>query len=802
MYRLNRGFIIQNLPEILGSGFLWWWLKNKTKNMKTKSGILFITLFVACQISFSQTTITTDSLKVQNIIAFAKLYGYVRYFHPSDEANSISWSKFAIYGVKKVENAKNSDELITILDSLFKPIAPSIILKKTGSNVNFELKSITPANTTKYKTIAWQHKGIDLGANYNVPNYKGPYQSIRVNKVFTVDKGGNDYGIVMTSFIADTYKGKEIKMTGNVRLLAGSKGNGMLFISVVKNDGQMGFYKNMQQNPVISNTWGNYELTGTIDTDAKYINLGCLLIGKGELYADDIKLFYKKGDTWLEIPIKNNDFESEKISADKTTWASTGKEYDVSITDKDFVSKKRCASIKYIGKIEINDGKPIFNKYPIIGEVINKEIGMGITCIVPLALYGNKDGTYPTANKENLQKLIKELEKINFEDTNNVYIHLGDLVITWNIFKHFYPYFDICKADWNKELSEILYPAIKNVSDKEFLLLLEELTAHLKDGHIWIYNYKSYETFYPPIVWEWIENKLVITQVLVDTLKIHVGDIVEKIDNQISEVYFQNIKKYISASTEAAVTNRAEDASLSKDINIPLNLELSNGLKISLDRNLNSQTYTSLTYYKNKIAYKFLADDIVFLDFRNIEMDTIDKLLPKLINSKYIICDLRGYPKSNSFGFIRYLLVKDDTAAHIFNIPEIIYPNYEKLAGFESSGWELKAKTPHINSKIIFLTDVSAISYAESFLGFIEGYKLATIIGQPTAGTNGDLNNFTLPVGYYISFTGMKVLKLNGSQHHGIGITPDIYVNKTIKGVTEGRDEYMERAMEYIKTEK
>ena len=48
----------------------------------------------------------------------------------------------------------------------------------------------------------------------------------------------------------------------------------------------------------------------------------------------------------------------------------------------------------------------------------------------------------------------------------------------------------------------------------------------------------------------------------------------------------------------------------------------------------------------------------------------------------------------------------------------------------------------------------------------------------------------------------MKVLKPNGKQQHGVGITPDIYVNKTIKGVTEGRDEYMERAMQFIKTGK
>lgn len=42
----------------------------------------------------------------------------------------------------------------------------------------------------------------------------------------------------------------------------------------------------------------------------------------------------------------------------------------------------------------------------------------------------------------------------------------------------------------------------------------------------------------------------------------------------------------------------------------------------------------------------------------------------------------------------------------------------------------------------------------------------------------------------------MKVLKHNGSQHHGIGILPDIYVSKTILGIKDGRDEFLEKTIE------
>jgi C-terminal processing protease CtpA/Prc len=120
----------------------------------------------------------------------------------------------------------------------------------------------------------------------------------------------------------------------------------------------------------------------------------------------------------------------------------------------------------------------------------------------------------------------------------------------------------------------------------------------------------------------------------------------------------------------------------------------------------------------------------------------------------------------------------------------------------EWEGWGLKPKAPHINVRVVFLTDGRAISYAESLLGIVKHYKLATIVGHATAGTNGTHNSFTLPGDYNISFTGMKAIKLDGGQHHGIGVIPDICVEKTIKAVIEGRDEFLEKAIEILKGEK
>ncbi|MCO6480147.1 MAG: hypothetical protein J5I94_26140 [Phaeodactylibacter sp.] len=87
----------------------------------------------------------------------------------------------------------------------------------------------------------------------------------------------------------------------------------------------------------------------------------------------------------------------------------------------------------------------------------------------------------------------------------------------------------------------------------------------------------------------------------------------------------------------------------------------------------------------------------------------------------------------------------------------------------------------------------------EDIVEFVKHYRLGTIIGAPTAGANGNVNGFRTPGGYGLSFTGMQVLQHDGVQHHLLGIQPDIYMEPTIEGIREGRDELLEQALEVIK---
>ncbi|KAF0239688.1 MAG: hypothetical protein FD167_4346, partial [bacterium] len=100
-----------------------------------------------------------------NVTAFAKLFGYVRHFHPSDEVANIDWDNFAVNNIKIVEEAKSNVELAEKLNAVFNPIAPTVRVFPSGQSPELpkELKPITPDAKITY----WKHKGFGNKAEKN-----------------------------------------------------------------------------------------------------------------------------------------------------------------------------------------------------------------------------------------------------------------------------------------------------------------------------------------------------------------------------------------------------------------------------------------------------------------------------------------------------------------------------------------------------------------------------------------------------------------------------------------------------------
>ncbi len=728
---------------------------------------------------------------IKNIETFARLYGYVKYFYPGDGAAAIDWDKFAVYGVKMVEKARNKRELKQKLEALFLPLAPGVSLHDSHGKTVFSKSLITPADTTGMKVISWQHFGLGTG------DLESSYKSIRLNRPDLLS-AKNNFGNVMNMLNAQPYRGKEIKFKAAVK--AGTKpgaGEGRLWLRVDRPRGVQGFFNNMGDKPITAKEWNYYDIQGDVANDASMIAFGCFLLGNGKLWVDDLQLYVKEGNNWQPVEITDPGFEEDKEESSPQDWLLRNDLYSFKVTAQTAAKGNKSLAVT---RLPDADAKPLFERKAQFGEFVFKEIGSGLSCTVPLALYGTAGSTYPPLVKKDYDSLVSAAAKeapaaLSADD---LYVRLADIVICWNCMRHFYPYFDVVKTDWQAALNDALKSAYNDKNKFDFWKTLRKFTARLKDGHVSVnLQGERSEFYYLPILWDWVEEKLVITGVFDESVKdIQVGDIVREIDGAPAKATLEKEMEYISAATKGWGVYRVLVDLLVGANDSPVSLKIERDNRVFQAKLIRSMDV--LSYYERWIKMKEksrkIADGIYYMDFYQVTGKDLETLLPELQKARSIICDLRGYPK-DSVSFIMYLLKEKDTSTAWMQLPQIIYPDYERVT-YQKHGWQLEALKPHLTARIIFIVDGRAISYAESYMSFIEHYKLATIIGQPTAGTNGNVNVIYLPGQYTVSFTGMRVVKHDGSQHHGVGIIPNIILNRTIKGVKEGRDEFLEKAIE------
>ncbi|MEQ9442328.1 MAG: S41 family peptidase [Cyclobacteriaceae bacterium] len=742
--------------------------------------------------TFSVPLLAQTQKNLEHLKTFARLYGYVRYFHPSNEAVEVDWEQMAIYGAHQARQAADKEALHQNLQALFAPVAPTLIIYPAAVSAEFIPDPLIPPDTSNYRTVAWQHLGVHLGRQSNI------YKSRRTGQ--SEKKPSPTFGTLGNSMEITQYQGNDVKLVASVKMAAEAEGSGHLWLREERG-AQPGFALNMEDHPITDTVWQTYEVIGTLAPDATSLGFGCSLRGEGKLWVDGFQLYTKnpRAKSWKLIPLPNADFEEDAPNRPPKNWFAESRKYAFLVTDS--VADQGSQSVQIFTESPSRHGL-LFPQYPKVGEVYQQEIGSGLASIVPLALYGNDEHTYPPKEEDAFNAFIKMLDNQmpDMISGANLDVRLGSIIIAWNVFQHFYPYFDVVAVDWDGALEEAFRDAYQDSSSTDFLQTLRVLIAKLEDGHgqVYLAGDRS-ETYFPSVMWEWIEDSLVITDTGQEGL--YVGDVVTSIQGQSPKMYFDSLYETISFPSLGWRDYQARASSLWGSYQSTLTLGINSSSKIVLTRDVQAQYYyPHLLNGGRDTSLQELEKGIYYVNVSVASMNDIEKEIEVLQKAKSIIFDLRGYPNRNH-EIISHLLTSPDTSTAWMQVPQIIYPDQQNMVGYENDGWAMKPHEPSLDAKIIFITDGRAISYAESFMSFIEHYDLATIVGQPTAGTNGNVNAITLPGGYHIYWTGMKVRKHDGSQHHGVGILPDVYVEKTMAGVRAGRDEFLEKALEIARLE-
>ncbi|MCG8406557.1 MAG: S41 family peptidase [Phycisphaerales bacterium] len=561
---------------------------------------------------------------LKNIVAFTRLLGYVRYFHPSDEAAEANWETFAIEGIREIESAESAKTLAEKLEKRFQPIAPTVRVFRTGRQPVTPAELERPNKKGKLRIRRWEHQGLGLGGNLPTP-----YKSKRTRKR-VIDKLPKGYPDPADPFIAN--------------------------------------------------------------------------------------------------------------------------------------------------------------------------LGDGVSCMVPLSLYADKRGTLPgkktvDKNSENEDPLpVVPLYSVKDRATR-----LADIALAWNVFQHFYPYFDVVETDWDAALRNALKKAATDDDERVFVNTLREMIAQLHDGHGNIRHSSNLFNASLPINWTWVKNRLVVTNVAEDLEDApEAGDVVVEIDGQPVAERYAELKRLISGATPQSVRWRAlkelSDGKNGEEVKLKLKGKDGRTRTVTLTRTVREQPL--LEPRPEKIEE--IEPGIYYVDIERVSDSDFSQVLSDLETAKGIIFDFRGYPSKIGPEIWLSRISRKHMTSPQWHIPVIFRPNREEMTFTRGGEWNISPKAPYLKAEKAFIIDGRAISYAESCMGIVEHYKLGEIVGEPSAGTNGNINPFRLPGGYNVVWTGMKVLKHDGSQHHGIGIRPTIPVTRTIEGIAAGRDELLERAVKAV----
>ncbi len=742
-----------------------------------------------------------DSVRISNIETFSKLYGYVRWFHPSSEASKVDWNKFAVWGCKSVMDAKNSDQLVQRLTTLFKPVAPSIQISANKSNLTFDKSSLLPSYPhANYKEVFWQHQGVQL-VSESKPN---GFNSIRVNSYAQDENTVTEerYSSIFKKIPVDKYQGREFIIQIWMKVL-NSGDESFLWARIDSdNNSTTTYFNNRNDSPITSVSWKKYTLNGRFDSTSKFLFFGGYTVKEGTFYIDKVSLSLVGTGEKQEV-IYQNDFEESNngnidFSKGIGDGLSSGKDGSLNLvkTNPPF---DKCIEVCLSNTLSWNRQNPLFSSKLKIGDYISSPKDDKIKFNIPLCLLSDSFQTFPKADTGAFLLLNQNLGETD-TDSNTIFTRIAAIVIYHSVMENFYPYLNHANHNLHTAFRKSLNESLKELDATQFLNVLRKYSSYLNDGHSIVYstNNSISPNFYPEFCWEWIEDKLVVTKSFNDSLAIRPGYLIKRINNESPQSFFNNYKQFISAPTVGWLNYRLSHATLGGTLTDTLKLECidlqGNKQTINIKRTLPYFRYLAMTKSKTKVVR--IKPNMCYINMNQMSMHEIDSVLQKIPDVKSIICDLRGSPNFNH-KFLQYLLTNDDSINTWINIPQIIYPNYQNVT-YDSKGWLLKRKEPHLNVKTVFIIDASIISYGESFVGFISHYKLGTLIGQNTAGTNGNINVVALPGGYFAQFTGAYVKKLDGTDLHSVGFNPDINIRKTINGVKSGKDEFIEAAIRLL----
>ena len=382
----------------------------------------------------------------------------------------------------------------------------------------------------------------------------------------------------------------------------------------------------------------------------------------------------------------------------------------------------------------------------------------------------------------------------------------------WTVVKYFYPYQDLVTGDWPDLLETAIADveaAVRTTSTAEYARSLQRLVVQLRDGHAFIQGGGWMTVFFPPGTIRPIGSQAVFAKPFLvfdsagEPAWMPAGQI-------ILEVFGFAVDEFLSRSLPLAWGATAayrEDMAhamlftgIAGDIELLLETDANEELLVEIPRDQFLMRHTIENPYERPEPEPFWKDEgVAYVDICSISADEFAEVEEQVLSADGLLIDLRKYPQPGMFNAIVEVLFAEPTPYIQLRIPVVATP--DPLVQESIVRWpELLASAANaFSGPVVVLIGGDAISQAETIATLLQDHRGAVMVGEPTAGTNGDIAWIDLPFGLGTWISGVEVRHTDGRPYQGIGTIPDVVVHPTIQGIREGRDEILEKGIEILR---
>jgi carboxyl-terminal processing protease len=374
----------------------------------------------------------------------------------------------------------------------------------------------------------------------------------------------------------------------------------------------------------------------------------------------------------------------------------------------------------------------------------------------------------------------------------------------WNAARYYFPYMYVNGGDWNVVLAEFIPRMVAARDAEAYHLAIAELTTRLRDAHVSASSVTLTRFFgarLPPFEARFIEGKVTVWRPTPDvSAGLLPGDVITHIDGVSVADRRRDLGKYVAAGNGPVFERKLLSLVLRTN---------GDSATYTVDRDGDSlirrvpipppATRVALPSFPVVTLARVLPNtNIGYIDMGRLDPAQVDSAIAIVAKTDGIVMDVRNYPRGTMYRFAEFFNPEARPFAR-FTAVDRSYPGQVVWMPPVAAG-RAGGNPDFYRGRVAILIDERTQSHAEFTTMALRTAPSNKVIGSQTAGADGNVTFLSLPGGIRTVFTGLGVYYPDGTPTQRIGIVPDIEIRPTLDGLRAGRDEVLERAIQYIRT--